>query len=284
MNANVLFLVIGGFFLLVVGLIAYSALVVQPRQRRQLEAEAQERGWTYTPSESIMVTERIGSGYLISPQETVSERFEGTTEGIKWRLEKVTVTPPAETYDSPRLQRRAKADARRRATQHLVWHTEDARIDHGSVLVFVEFGGWGKQETLGDTLRAGMMAIQTELVFRFMRDNWGIQTMSVKYEDEAFEAKYRVEVSDVPAGRAALPPEVRHFLTHHQPPTTPLHIGDNGIHLVGNVVALQKFEQIGAMVEFGAQLAQVVRANVSVTPSTADSGTDDAATAASAAL
>jgi hypothetical protein len=251
---------------------------VQPRQRRQLAAEALERGWTYTPPESVMVAQRIGSGYLISPQETVTERFEGTTDGIQWRLEKVTVMPPVETYDNPRLQRRAHMNARRQATQHLVWHTEDARIESGSVLVFVEYGGWVNNQTLGDSLRVGMLAISTELVYRFMRDNWGIKTMTVKYEDEAFEAKYRVEVSDVAAGRAALPPEVRHFFTNHQPPTAPLHIGDNGIHLVANGELLgRKFEQVVAIVEYGAQLAQVVRANVgtaSGAPAESDTSAD----------
>src|SRR5262249_21371008 len=155
-----------------------NVLIDQPRLRRQLQAEALERGWTYTPASAELVAQRTTRGYLISPQETVTERFEGRTDGIGWRLEKVTVTPPIETFDDRRVNRRAQADARRHATQHLVWHTEDARIDHGSVLVFVEFGDWEKNGTLGNTLNAGLFALQTELVFRFFRDNWGIQTMS----------------------------------------------------------------------------------------------------------
>jgi hypothetical protein len=268
MNANVFFLCIGSFVLVFVGIILYSALVAQPRLRRQLEAEARERGWTYTPASTEWTTQRIAQrAYIISPQETVLESFEGTTDGIKWRLEKVTVIPPVETTENPRLNRRLQRDARRRASQHLVWHTEDARIERGSVLVFVEYGGWTeKNESIGGTLKAGIFAMQTDLILRFFRDNWGIRTMSVQYEDEAFEAKYRVEVSDVAAGRAALTPEVRHFLTNHQPPVSPLHIGDNGIPLLGNVIALQKFEQVGEIVAFGAQLALVIRANVNTTP------------------
>jgi len=82
MNGAVIVVGIVGFFVLVIGLMAYSVLIQQPRLQRQLQEESTQHGWTYTPGKSLVVTQRSANGHLLSPKETISERFEGNDQSI----------------------------------------------------------------------------------------------------------------------------------------------------------------------------------------------------------
>ena len=92
MNGAVIGVLIVGFFVLVVGLLVYSVVIDQPRLRRQLQQQSEQHGWTYTPGKSLVVVRYTSRGYLISPQETISESIQGTSQGIQWRINAVTVT------------------------------------------------------------------------------------------------------------------------------------------------------------------------------------------------
>jgi hypothetical protein len=83
-------ILIVGFFVLVVALLLYSFLIQQPRMRQKLEQDAAQRGWSYTPGNQLTVTKRT-RGHLVSPQETVHNSFEGTIEGIPWRIDALSI-------------------------------------------------------------------------------------------------------------------------------------------------------------------------------------------------
>ncbi|MEP7292631.1 MAG: hypothetical protein ABI835_12670 [Chloroflexota bacterium] len=262
MNDAVILVLIVGFFVLVIGLLLYSVLIDQPRLRRKFQEQSQQRGWTYTAGKSLIVTRRSSSGYLVSPQETIAQSFEGKEQGINWRVDQVAV---ARKYVQPVTNAAHRDDSMgSNQSHHTVWHTDDVRIEHGSVLLFVKPTGWTPGENVSGMLKAGLQSVRSSLLDSILRMNWGIQSTPVTLDAPALEAKYRIEVSDLGAAKGSLTPEVRDFLVNQRPPNSLIHLGDNGLHVVvSEGIYARNFEKIVGLVEYGVQLANVVAASQS---------------------
>ena len=148
------------------------------------------------------------------------------------------------------------------ARLRVIWHSEDVRIDHGSLLLFLKPEGWSPSESASGMVKAGVQAVYSKLIYDKMRENFGIQNTPVQLNIPEFDAKYRIEVSDFGAAQAALTSGVRDFLVKQRPPATPIQLGDNALDIiVEDATYLRKFEKVVALVDYGVRLAQAVAAS-----------------------
>ncbi|MEO8393449.1 MAG: hypothetical protein ABI700_10700 [Chloroflexota bacterium] len=265
MSGNLFAAIFIGFFVLVIIAVVYSALIGQPRMRRRLKELSEQRGWTYTAGKSLIVSKRSVNGYLLSPQETISNSIQGSDQGIHWRIDGVTVeskvarkvvTTSGQVEDSPS-----------NSIYQIIWHSEDVRIEHGSVLLFLKPEGWTHDEGVGGMLKAGLQSMYREIIYDLMRRTYNIQNTPVKLGIPEFDAKYKVEVSDVGAVEVALTSEVRDFLIQQRPPATLIQLGDNALDIIAEdstyFTKIEKFEKMAGLIHYGVQLAQVVAASQS---------------------
>jgi hypothetical protein len=97
-----------------------------------------------------------------------------------------------------------------------------------------------------------------ELVYDTLRRNWGIQGTPI--DSPELKTKYKVEASDSGVVTAALTPSLVAFLIKERPPTGLIHLGSDGLDIVVTT-DFRKIDEIDALVRYGTQLAQKLKAN-----------------------